>query len=713
MAYVTWDFETKSICDLKKRGAAVYAQHVTTDITFLGYSFNGDLSTRGLWSAGNFNVGIMPDPIPEELIEFMFGSRKKPWIVAHNSFFERMITRYILTPRYLWPSFEEFRYIDTLAVCAAKALPLALDRAGMILGLDIQKDKVGAAALHKIMKPQKVPKKAKHDLDTSDPHLPEGYGWNNDPKLYKITGEYCRTDVASEDCLLDRIGTLTPTEQAVWELDQLINERGIRIDLDYVAASKDVIAQACVPLAEQFALLTGGKYQQDGSILGGLRATQRDKVLGWIRGNLPDTYSGDLDAQGNLELLSPEVQLPNLVKDTVADFRLRDDLPECIEEAMFLREDLTSSSIKKLDAMERATDREGIARGMQQYHAATTGRWGGRLIQFHNFPRGVIKADPDTLVDLIMLRDAGLLEAIYGVSTVQVVASSLRNGIVARKGKALCAADFSSIEARVVLALAGQHDKTDLMKDPKYDIYNTLASEIFGYPVYRKTDEHKLQGQMGKSGVLGCGFQMGPPRFKDQVKEQTGLIIPLSLAQSVVTTYRTSFAPKVVKLWYALQDAAIKAVWDGTPQEAYGITYMLEDNWLIAILPSGKKLYYWNPKRVMRAVPWDETDIRRGFTYQSMKSGKWLTVNAYGGLLTENVVQAIARDLMADRMFAIEFELGFPIILTVHDEVVTEPDEAKADKKAMEQVMSEAPPWAEAMQIPVQAEGWVGDRYRK
>ena len=702
MAYVTLDYETKSVCDLKKCGAAVYAQHPSTDVTFLGYSFNGDLSTAGLWRAGNWGVGIMPDPFPEELLEFLFGRKKLPWIVAHNSFFEKMITRYVLTPRYHFPSLEQHRWIDTLAVCAAKALPLALDRAGMVLDLSIQKDKVGSAALHKIMKPQKIPKKAKHALRTNDPHLPEGFGWNDDPELYKITGAYCLTDIGSEDALLDRIGTLTPTEQAVWELDQLINERGVRIDLDYVAACQDVVAQACIPLAEEFAAITGG-----------LKATQRDKVLGWIRDNLPDTYSGDLDEVGDMELLDPAIQLPNMQKDTIADFRLRDDLPECIEEVLFLREDLTSASIKKLDAMERSTDWEGIARGLQQYHAATTGRWGGRLIQPQNFPRGVIKSKPDTLVEMIKFRDAEFLANIFGKSTVQVIASSLRNGIVARPGKTLVAADFSSIEARVVLALAGQHDKTELMKDPKNDIYNDLASTIFGYPIDRKTEEHKLQGQMGKSGVLGCGFQMGPPRFKDQVKEQTGLIIPLSLAKDVVTTYRKDFAPMVPKVWYGLQDAAVKCVWDGTPQEAFGITYMLEDAWLVAVLPSGKKLYYFNPQKVMRAVPWDETDLRPGFTYQSMKSGKWVTVNAYGGLLTENVVQAIARDLMADRMFAVEFELGYPIILTVHDEVVAEVLAALADYKAMEQVMSEAPPWAKAMRIPVQAEGWMGDRYRK
>jgi DNA polymerase len=697
MAHVTVDFETKSACDLNKCGASVYAQHPSTDATFLGYSFNG--GTPKLWSAGNFMTGVLPDPPPDDLFEFI--ESEDPFVVAHNCLFEKMIWTHIMEKRYGWPSRSEFRWMDTMAVCAMKAIPLKLVRAGQVLDLRIQKDTAGSRALHQIMKPQKMPKKKEHNL-VPDEHCEEGFGWNNDPELYRITGEYCRTDVRTEDGLLDRVRTLSRVEQAVWELDQVINERGVRFDLDYVSACEDLIQQACVPLAEKFAEITGG-----------LAATQRDKVLAWIRERLPPVYSGAIDENDNLEVLTAEEQLPNMVKDVVEEFMLRGDLPEDVRSAMELRSDLTSASIKKVDAMRRSTDKDGIAVGMLQYHAAGPGRWGGRLIQPQNFPRGVIgKYDIATLIATIMHRDAELLATMFGNSTVKILASSLRHGIIARPGRILCAGDFSSIEARIVLALAGQHDQTELMRQG-LDIYNALASTIFGFEVDRKSDAHKLEGQMGKSGVLGCGFQMGAPRFKAQVKEQTGMEISLEMAEKVVKTYRKEFAPLVPKLWYGLQDAAIRTVWDRTPHEAFGVTYALHDAWLTCRLPSGRLLWYFNPQQVKKAVPWDENDIREGFTYQTTTSGKWVTKHAYGGLLTENVVQGLARDLMVNSMFKVEFELGYPHILTVHDEEITEPEEHRADKKAMEEVMCDAPPWARELGIPVQAECWIGERYRK
>lgn len=708
MAYVTIDFETKSACDLIKCGASVYAQHPSTDATFLGYSFNGGV--RHLWKAGNFMTGELPDPDPVDLFQYI--EDEDPYVVAHNCLFEKMIWTHVMEARYGWPSRTNFRWMDTMAVCAMKAIPLKLERAGTILDLRFQKNKEGSKALHKIMKPQKMPKKAEHNL-VADEYCEEGYGWNNDPELYRITGEYCRDDIATEDALLDRIGALSLVEQAVWELDQIINERGVRFDMDYVAACEELIDQACIPLAEDFALLTGGEYDETGKLVGGLRATQRDKVLAWVRSRLPDVYSGAIDEFDNLELLTPEEQLPDMKAETVEEFRLRKDLPDEVGAAMDLRGDLTSASIKKIAAMRRSTDVNGDAIGMLQYHAAGPGRWSGRLIQPQNFPRGEVKADPNELVDLILNRDAELLTAVHGKSAVKVLASSLRHAIVARPGKVLCAGDFSSIEARIVLALAGQHDITRQMALPDYDVYNAMATRIYGYPIFRKTPEHAVQGQIGKNSVLGLGFQMGAPRFQGQVKEQTGLEISLDFAKEVVSTYRQDFAPLVPKLWYGIQDAAIKCVWDRVPQEAFGVTYALYDNWLTVRLHSGRRLWYFNPQKTQRPVPWDETDYRNGFSYQTVTSGKWVTKHAYGGLLVENIVQGTARDLMVNSMFKVEFELGYPHILTVHDEEITEPEEHRADAKAMEQVMCDAPQWAIDLGIPVQAECWIGDRYRK
>jgi DNA polymerase len=165
-------------------------------------------------------------------------------------------------------------------------------------------------------------------------------------------------------------------------------------------------------------------------------------------------------------------------------------------------------------------------------------------------------------------------------------------------------------------------------------------------------------------------------------------------------------------VWYALEAAAAKCVHTGLPQEAYGVVYEKIDLWLTALLPSGRRLWYFNPQPVWTSPPWDASDLRMGFTYQAKKQNRWLTISAYGALLCENVVQALARDLMVESAYRAEAN-GFPIVLTVHDELVTEPDTWCSDYKALEQMMSERSPWATAMKIPVAAEGWQGDRYRK
>ncbi len=714
MTFVTIDYETRSACDLKKCGVWVYSEHPSTDVTFLGYSFNG--GEPKLWKAGNFLTGEFSDDPPEDLFKFI--RDEDPYVVAHNAQFEKAIWSNVSEPRYHWPK-RPTKWIDTMAVCARKTLPLALERAARILRLNAQKNMSGANMLKDIMKPRKIPKSAVRQLDGRtykyvdskkrpvnfivDEYCEEGFGWDVSPWKYKIVGGYCLDDIRAEDCLLDKIGTLSKTEQAVWELDQIINERGITIDQNYVSACEEIIDQAIIPLTEEFRIITGG-----------INPTQREKFRGWLRGRLPETYDLAVD------LMPPEEQLPNMQKETLTDFAEREDLPEDVDRLMEIYGDLTSTSIKKIEAMRRTTCKDGRARGLLQYHAASPGRWGGRLLQPQNFPRGTVKSKggPDELVADIMKRNARDLKKKYG-SAIQAVSTSLRHGLIARPGHKLVVADFASIEARTVLAIAGQLDVIEKMKNPEYDIYNDMASLIFGKPILRKAvDENDnlifpVEGQVGKNTVLGCGFQMGPPRFKEQVKTQTGLIIPLSMAQSAVQTYRTDFAPKVKALWSALDEAAMRAVWDRSTEEAFGIVYQLEDAWLTARIPSGRKLYYFDPQPCKRAMPWDDTDIRPGWTYWQMKKGVWKKIYAYGGLLTENVVQGTARDIMVDRMFAAEFELSFPILLTSHDELITEVPDALADHKLLEARMEDAPQWALDLNIPVKAEGWTGERYRK
>lgn len=657
MAHITIDFETRSLCDLKGCGAWVYAEHPTTVIICLSYSFNS--GEPKLWVPG--------DPDPEDLFE---AALRGDWVVAHHAQFEKAIWTRIMTPVYGWPDHHEFNWMCTLAICARKQLPQGLDEVSRLLQLTTPKDKEGHAAMRKVCIPDKNGKFHKD---------------YNSPKLLARTYSYCQTDVLSEDELLHTVGTLGKREQRVWELDQTINERGIKLDMPFVKACQSVIDQALIPLAKKFADLTGG-----------LTASQTAKVLEWLN-----------DRGANL---------PNMQKDVIEDYLDNtDNIPELVDMALRMRQKLTSASIKKLAAMRRAVGHEGRARGLLQYSAAGPGRWAGRIIQPHNFPRGVTKlglegdGQIDALVEAIMTEDMHYVEAVAGCP-VDAVASSLRHAIVAGPGNVFAAGDFSTIEARIVLALAGQTDKLDLIESGA-DIYCAMASQIYGFEVNKK--DHPVERQIGKNSVLGLGFQMGAPKFKQQVKKQTGLVIELDFAKKVVDTYREDFAPKVPDVWYGLQEAACKAVWDGTTEEAFGIVYKLEDMWLTARLPSGRKLYYWGPQKTRRPMPWDETDIRPGWSYTAKKMGRLMTIHAYGGLLTENVVQATARDLLVDRMFATENELGYPIVMTVHDEEVTEPEEWLADEKALQDVMEDAPVWARELGIPVAAECWIGDRYRK
>jgi DNA polymerase len=201
---------------------------------------------------------------------------------------------------------------------------------------------------------------------------------------------------------------------------------------------------------------------------------------------------------------------------------------------------------------------------------------------------------------------------------------------------------------------------------------------------------------------------MGARKFLSKYcKEQS-----LDFAQLVVDTYRKEWAPCVPKLWYALEGAAVQTVHSGKPHSAFGIVYELCDGWLTVRLPSGRRIWYYGPQPTFRAMPWDDADIRPGFTYKTWKTGQWITRDAFGGLLTENVVMGIERDIMVHGMFLAE-KNGFPIVLTVHDELVAEPMKADADEKALQQIMTDMPDWVKAIQVPIAVDTWQGDRYRK
>jgi DNA polymerase len=669
MIPVVCDFETASGCDLKVAGAARYAEDPTTEVicfTFAQY----------FWSPY--------DRQHEDKLHEVAGSPDYLF-VAHNAFFEKSIWRNIMVPQFHFPDIPDDRWHDTMASCAMKNLPLSLDRAAIVLRLPYQKDTAGSRLTKSLSKPKKD-----GSFDRSAETLGRVYAYN-------------QADIAATAALHRRVSVLPRDEQAVWQLDQRINQRGVRLDLGFVRAAQRVVDRASGPLGQEFAALTGG-----------LSFNQVGKVGEWVK------------ARG--------VDLPNLQKETVdAALALSDDsedeslsdehgddpvghdpgLPDDVRRALEIRRLIGSASVKKLRAMDRCVCADGRARGLLQYHGAGTGRWAGRLLQPQNFPRGTLKdITPEQAVDAIMTEDPDWVEMVLGKPPVEAVLSSLRHALIPGEGKVFAAGDFAQIEARIVLALAGQWDKVELLAKGE-DPYLSLAMRVYHRPLTKADGKER---QVGKSGVLGLGFGMGWARFQGWVQKSSAITLAEDLCRSVVDTYRKEWAPEVPKLWYALMDAATSAVWDRRPREAYGVRYEVEDGFLTALLPSGSKLYYWNPQPTKEAMPWNPDDVRPGFTYQAMKSGQWRTIKAFGGLLCENVVQALARDVMVHTMFLCEKE-GLPVVLTVHDEVVTEPDEFcntwEDSGKVLEQIMSDIPPWAKGLNIPVKAETWVGDRYRK
>jgi len=571
-----------------------------------------------------------------------------------------------MVPRYGWPDITApgFKWLDTLAIAARKSLPQSLDEVGRVLRLNVQKDKEGSAALKKIMKPDK-----------------KG-NWNTDPALYETVYEYCKRDVETEDSLLNRIGSISKLEYTYWQANETMNERGLPLDMKLVASMQKIVDAARVPALKEFHRITG--VEKPGS----------PKFLEWVNSQRHD------------------FKMPDMKAETVKEV-LKKAIPEEVRDALILRKKLTSASIKKLAAMRACVGRDGRARGCSQYHGAATGRNAGRLIQPTNFPRGSVEfgkdddgnpvSKPEALVPIIQSENWELLDMVSGCA-IEAVAASLRNVITASPGRLIVARDYSTIEVRILLALAGQWDKLEVMKDPKRDVYCDFASVVLGRPVDKKADA-KIRQEIGKPGVLGCGYGMGKDKFA--AKEH----LPVTEAERIVQAYRKEWAPQVVRLWYGLEEASTKAVWDKRPQEFAGIEYKLEGEWLTARMPTGSKMFYYGPQAVRRQMPWDETDIRQGWTYKAKKLGKWTTIDTYGGHVTENAVQKIARDILAAATLKLE-ENNFPLILTVYDEAIAEPLEKDADGELMGEIMEDSD-IARAMKIPLKTEGFVETRYRK
>lgn len=664
--YVVPDFETASMNDLKKSGSRRYAEDITTEILCLNTKFPDDSIVR--W--------FVNDPIPPRLMEAMLDP--ECIFVAHNAGFEKDIWRQILVPLFGWPDVPNNRWHCTQAMAAMRVIPQDLESAVKVMGLPLAKDMEGNKLTLGLSK-----------LDKKTRMLPP-----RTPEILQRVSAYCDGDVHAQKALHERLGWMPAEERQVWLLNQRVNERGVRLDMSLVRAMRSIVQQASPPLEEEFRTITGG-----------LNMTQAAKVVAWV------------NARG--------VPLPNMQKDTLAavlgeteDGEVPDDvddapeleMPKDVRRALRIRQLVGSASIKKLGAMEACVCSDGRARRLLQYHGTGPGRSAGRLLQPQNFPRGsneMLTLSVEAKVGALMTRDPAYVEMVMGPAVESVVAS-LRHVLIPGPKRVYISGDYSGIQARTVLGLAGQHDKTRLMAGG-VDVYCDMAGQVYGRVITKKDTAERT---IGKNSVLGLGFQMGAPKFHGKyAADQTREFI-----ENVVRVYREEWAPEVPKVWRNLQDCALEAVKTRRPVETdYGTEYRIEDEWLTCRLPSGRKLWYFNPQLVRRIMPWSDPtapDVRLAWTYQAKKMGQLKTIDAFGGQLTENTVMGIERDIMTHAMFALE-KNGFPVVLEVHDEVVAEPLECDADELAFNQIMEDVPDWVRVIQIPIAVEGWQGDRYRK
>lgn len=664
--YQIKDYETRSALDVKKVGAVEYARHPSTRILCCSYRIGTkkDLLSQPIehWSPGLRGVA---NQVSLRKFRQAAGNRdiKK---VAHNAAFEQAVTEYVL-PRHLFgqqsPEVRAEDYICTAAMASAMALPRKLEDACHVLRLPVQKDMEGHKLMLKMSKPRRATK-----YDTRP--------WHNKMSDLLRLIQYCDVDIDAETHLFLSLPMLNSFEQQIWILDQKINKRGFLADRQMVDTVLKMVGEEIQNLNLETERLTEGELYS---------TTQRDALLEYL-----ERREG--------------VSLPNIQAKTVEDAIETGLVVGKAKRLLEIRQGVSRTSLGKYPAFELRSRSDGRVRDGLMYWAASTGRWGGKGLQPHNFPRGDAIKDVDLACDVIKQGDLELCRLLYG-DPLTLFSNCLRPVIMAPKGKELFCGDYAGIEFRVVFWLAGHDVGLEAIRE-KRDSYREMATHIFSVSLADVTD---AQREVGKRAVLGCGFGMGWKKF-GLTCEQFGGPVTNQVAKRAVAAYRKIHHP-VPQLWYNIENAAKQAV--KNPGKKYSInktTWWVDDKYLYCQLPSGRLLSYYGPKIRHEETPWGE---KRPVLYHwgvHPKTKKWVLQKTWGGTLVENIVQATARDVMAWNLPRLE-KAKYELILTVHDEDIAERDFGKGNVQEFEKLMATNPPWSEG--LPIQVKAWKGYRYKK
>jgi DNA polymerase len=592
-------------------------------------------------------------------------------IEAHNMAFEYAIWKNVCEKRYGWPPLPTEKLRCSAAKAAMHSLPRRLEDACNALALPVGKDVEGYRLMLKLCKPRRR-RKAEPEINPDDEF---GLYWFNDPEDFARLYEYCLNDVRAEEALSDALRDLPRKELEIFRLDQAINERGIMADLNVCAAMIQFINDHERRLLGQLRTLTQGRVKS---------AKQVDVLLNY------------LESQG--------VLLPDLAAATVEQ-ALKGDLNAVAKDVLEIRRSLGRSSAAKYSAIMDRASRDGRVRGALLYHGAGTGRWAGAGIQPQNFPSRIkTSAPPEELVECILAGGLPLFQALYEDDPMAAAGACTRSALVAAPGRDLLAADFSAVEGRGLAWLAGEENELAIYRSDA-DVYVATAAMILHKPYNQVTKEERQKP--GKIATLACGYQGGVGAVRkfggDGMTDE-------EIKSQIVDPWREAH-PMTVRFWHNLEAACMDAVRNpGRVVNAREISFKVANRFLLARLPSGRILYYYDPQIREVETKWGE--MKEVVTYMTVDSytKHWTRAATYGGKLAENVTQATCRDLMAEAMLRVE-TAGYPIVLTVHDEILAEVPEGYGSLEEFCSLMEEVPRWASG--FPVKAAGWRGKRYRK
>ena len=644
MKHLSLDLETYSSVNISKCGVYKYSESPDFEIMLIAYSVDGNPVEVVDLSQG--------EQIPREVLEAISDET----VIKHafNANFERVcLSRFLGIDGFLSPQ----SWHCTMIWAATLGLPLSLTGVGAVLGLDKQKLSEGKDLIRYFCVPCS-PTKTNGGRIRNRPH--------NALDKWTAFKDYNIRDVEVELAIQEKLSKF-PVPQETWEeycLDQEINDRGIEIDMTLANAAVHLDELSKNEINEKLKELTG--LENPNSVL---------QMRGWLNDH--------------------GIEAESLGKAAVAEL-LASTNDELLKEVLVLRQQLAKSSVRKYQAMQNFACSDNRARGLFQFYGANrTGRFAGRGIQLQNLPQNHME-DLEEARGLVRQGSYASLSLLYD-SVPNVLSELIRTAFVPREGMKFIVSDFSAIEARVIAWLAGEKWRQEVFKNGE-DIYCASASQMFGVPV----EKHGVNGhlrQKGKISELALGYGGAVGALKAMGALNMGLTE--EELQPLVTSWRDS-NPAITKLWWDVDRAVKDCIKLRGKTESHGIKFEYKSGFLFVHLLSGRKLAYVKPQIGENRFGGESV------TYEGVgATKKWKRLESYGPKFVENIVQAMARDILC---FAMDNLRQFDIVGSVHDEVIIEVDPATTVEE-INKTMAQAPSWADGLLL--NADGYECMFYKK